>query len=128
MDDITGNFATECLIKVQTFLNQYAEKSAGSMDKIYKKILMECSVSSQKQPLRKVSAYCRCSLQSCLLVGMGLLVRCNFNNHYFFSGVLQVQQTAHMVGYCYNKCECWYVVVVSDMHACRHKFTDMTVG
>ena len=39
MDDITGNFETECLIKVQTFLNQYAEKSAGSMDKIYKKYL-----------------------------------------------------------------------------------------
>ena len=27
MDDITENFVTECLIKVQPFMNQYAEKS-----------------------------------------------------------------------------------------------------
>ena len=26
MDDITGIFVTECLVKVQTFLNQCAEK------------------------------------------------------------------------------------------------------
>ena len=28
MVDITKNFVTECLLKVQTFLNQYAEKSS----------------------------------------------------------------------------------------------------
>ena len=38
MDDITGNFVTECLIKVQTFFESMCgKKSAGWMDKIYKK-------------------------------------------------------------------------------------------
>ena len=40
------------------------------------------------------------------------------------SGVLQVQQTAQMVGYCYNKYVCWSGASLSDMHACRHKFTE----
>ena len=31
-----------------------------------------------------------------------------------------------MVRYCYNKYECWSGASVSDMHACMHKFTDMT--
>ena len=35
---------------------------------------------------------------------------------------MQVKQTAQMVGYCYNKYECWFHASVSDMHACRHKF------
>ena len=35
---------------------------------------------------------------------------------------MQVQQTAQMVGYCYNKYECWSCASVSDMHACRRKF------
>ena len=86
------------------------------------------SVSTQKQPLSKVSACCRCLLPSLLLVGMGLLAWCNCINHYYFSGLLQVQQTAQMVGYCYNKYKCWSGASVSDMHACMHKFTDMTVG
>ena len=43
----------------------------------------------------KVSACCRCSLPSWLLVGMGLLAWCNCSNHYYFPGLLQVQQTAH---------------------------------
>ena len=90
---------------------------------------MECSVSTQKkqQPLSKVSACCRCSLPSRLLVGMGLLAQYNCNKHYYFSGLLQVQQTAQMVGYCYNKYECWSGASVSDMHACMHMFIDMTV-
>ena len=33
-----------------------------------------------------------------------------------------------MIVYCYNKYECWSGASVSDMHACRHKFTDMTAG
>ena len=38
MDDITENFVTECLIKVQTFFESICgKKSAGWMDKIYKK-------------------------------------------------------------------------------------------
>ena len=53
---------------------------------------------------------------------MGLLAPCNCNNRYT-SGLLQVQQTAHMVGYCYNKYECWSGAIVSDMHACMHMFT-----
>ena len=48
--------------------------------------------------------------------------------HYYFSGLSQVQQTAPMVGYCNNKYECWSGASVSDMHACRHKFTHMTAG
>ena len=40
-DDITENFVTECLIKVQSFFESYAEKkSAGWMDKIYNKIYL----------------------------------------------------------------------------------------
>ena len=104
------------------------KKSARWMDKFTKKILMECSVSTQKQPLSKVSACCRCSLPSWLLVGMGLLAWCNCNSHYYSSGLLQVQQTALMIGYCYNKYECWSGACVSDMRACMHRFTDMTVG
>ena len=38
------------------------------------------------------------------------------------TSLVQVQQTAHIVGYCYNKYECWSVAVVSDMDACRCKF------
>ena len=33
-----------------------------------------------------------------------------------------------MVGYCYNKYECWSGASVKDMHASMHKFTHMTVG
>ena len=42
------------------------------------------------------------------------------------SGLLQqqVQQTAHIVGYCYNKYVCWSGASVSDMHACRNTFTE----
>ena len=36
--------------------------------------------------------------------------------------LVQVQQTAQMVGYCYNKYECWSGASVSDIHACRSKF------
>ena len=82
----------------------------------------------KKEPLSKVYAYCRCSLPSGLLVGMDLLARCNCNYHYYFSGLLHVQQTAQMVGYSYIKYECWSGASVSDMHACMHMFTDMTVG
>ena len=66
MDDITGHFVTECLLKGQTFFESMCgEKSAGWMDKIYKKTLMEYSVSIQiKRTLSKVSACCRCSLPS----------------------------------------------------------------
>ena len=81
----------------------------------------------KKQPLSKVSACCRCSLSSGLLIGIGLLARCNCNQYYYFSGLLQVQQTVQMVRDCYNKYECWSVASVSDMHACMHMFTDMTV-
>ena len=65
MDDITENFATECLINVQNlFRINMQKKSAGWMDKFTKKILMDYSVSTQKQSLSKVSACCRCSLPS----------------------------------------------------------------
>ena len=33
-----------------------------------------------------------------------------------------------MVGYCFNKYECWSGASVLDMHAGRHKFTDITAG
>ena len=44
------------------------------------------------------------------------------------NGAQRGRQTAQMVGYCYNEYECWSGASVSDMHACMHKFTDMTVG
>ena len=65
---ITENFVTECLLKVQTFLNQYAEKCPagkwymdGWMDKITKAerknyLLMKCSVSTQKTLVRDLHA------------------------------------------------------------------------
>ena len=115
--------------KYKPILNQFAEKS--QLDwwiKFTKKYLWSVVYQHKKQPLSKVSACCRCSLPSRLLVGMGLLARCNCNKHYYFSGLLQVQQTAQMVGYCYNKYECWSGASVSDMHACMHMFTDMTGG
>ena len=115
--------------KYKPFLNQYAEKNQlEGWIKFIKKILIEWSVSTQKQTLSKVSACCRCSLLSWLLVGTGLLARCHCNNHNYFSGLLQVQQTAQMVGYYYNKYECWSSASVSDMHACRYEFTEMTAG
>ena len=65
MDDITENFVTECLIKVQTFSEPICGKSQlDGWIKFTKKMLMECSVSTQKQPLSKVSACCRCSFPS----------------------------------------------------------------
>ena len=49
MDNITGNFVTECLIKVQTFFESMCgKKSAGWIDKIYKKNFWS-SVSTQIQ-------------------------------------------------------------------------------
>ena len=52
MDDITGNFMTECLIKVQTFFESMCgKKSAGWMDTILKKNL-ELSVSTQVKKTR----------------------------------------------------------------------------
>ena len=39
--------------------------------------------------------------------------------------MLPVQQTAKMVGYSYNKYECWSRASVSDMHACMHIFTEV---
>ena len=114
---------TECLIK--PFLNQCAEKSQlGRWLKFTKNIYEVRCNNTVKQPLSKVSAWCRCSLPSWLLVGTGLLARCNCNNHYYFSGLLKVQQTAQMVGYCYKKYLCWSVASVSDMHVRRHKFTE----
>ena len=37
------------------------------------------------------------------------------------TSLVQVQQTAQMFGYCYNKYECWSGASVSDTHACRSK-------
>ena len=71
MVDITENFVTECLLKVQTFLesicgNMLSLKvvyGSGWMDKITKKrkkekhfLLMKCSVSTQKNLVRDLHA------------------------------------------------------------------------
>ena len=117
------------MIKVQTFFESICGKShLDRWIKFTKKCLWSVVYQHNKQPLSKVSACCICSLLSCLLVGMSLLAGCNCNNHYYFSGLLQVQQTSQMVGYCYSKYECWSSASISDMHACVRKFTDMTVG
>ena len=50
MDDFE-NFVTECLIKVQTFFESICDKKKSQLDgllKFTKKILTECSVSTQK--------------------------------------------------------------------------------
>ena len=81
------------------------KKSAGWIKftkHIYRLITygVQC-INTKQQPLSKVSACCRCSLPSCLLVGTGLLVRCKCNNRYYYTGLLQVQTTAQMAGYFY---------------------------
>ena len=58
---IAENFVTECLFKVQTFFESICVKiqldGCIEITKVYIYILlMECSVSTQKQPLSKVSA------------------------------------------------------------------------
>ena len=80
MVDITENYVTECLLKVQTFFESicgkmFSWKENGIwMDGYQKKrerkyyLLMKCSVSTQKN-LSKRYACCRCSLPSLLLAG-----------------------------------------------------------
>ena len=74
MVDITKNFVTECLLTVQTFLNQYSEKcSAGKwymdgwikLQKREKKLFTyEVQCISTKTNLCGRFACCRCSLPS----------------------------------------------------------------
>ena len=64
----------------------------------------------------------RCHLD-CWLV-QACLPRAIETKKYYFSDLLQVQHTAQMVRYCYNKSVCWSGASVSDMHTCRHKFTE----
>ena len=73
MVDITKNFVTECLLKVQTFFNQYAEKcSAGKwyMDgwiKLQKREKILFTYEEQYISTKNLSgrfACCRCSLPS----------------------------------------------------------------
>ena len=115
-DDITENFVTECLIKVQTFLNEYAEKSQldGWIKFTNKKILMECIYT--KTTLSKVSACCRCSMPSWLPVCTGLIARCNCNNHYYYSGLLQVQQTTLVCCKC-NRQQRWLYIAITNVDA-----------
>ena len=58
-------------------------------------------------------------------------VQCINNKRIFFKFILLLLihctslvciHTAHMVGYCYNKYECWSSAIVSDMYVCRCKF------
>ena len=49
-------------------------------------------INTKKQHLSKVSACWICSLPSWLMVGTGLLVWCSCNNHYYYTGLLQVQR------------------------------------
>ena len=90
-DNITENFVTECLIKVQTVFESICGKSQQDrwIKFTTKKYLWSVVYQHKKQPLSKVSACCRCSLPSWLLVGASLVSRCNCNNHYYFSGLLQ---------------------------------------
>ena len=45
-----------------------------------------------------------------------------FLSDILYTCLVQVQQTAQMVEYCYNKYGCWCGASVSDMHVCRCKF------
>ena len=87
---------------------------------------MKCSVSTQKTLVRDLHAADVRYHLDCWL-GVTKIQAC-------WSGAIkttflllntslaQVQQTAQMVGYCYNKYECWSGASVSDMHAYRSKF------
>ena len=131
MDDITENWVTECLIKVQPFFESICgKKSAEWMEKFSKKKLWSVVCQHKNNPWVRylhaadVRYHFDCWLVWACLLGAIVttittsLVCCK----------LQVQQTAQMVGYCYSKYECWSGASVSDMHSCMHKFTDMTVG
>ena len=90
------------------------ERSAGWMDKIYKKTLMDCSVSTQK--VRYPHAADVCYNLDCWLV-----LAC-------LPGAIVTSKTTSLICCMCNRQHRWPGANVSDMHTCRHKFTDMTVG
>ena len=89
------------------------KKSAGWMDKIYKKYLWSVVYQHKKQPLSKVSACCRCSLPFRLLAGMSLLARCNCNKHYYWLDTAITNMNAGQT--CMLVCTCWLDSTVKDM-------------
>ena len=86
-------------------------------------LLMQCSVWTQKSLMRDLHAadvryHLDCwlgvtKIQACWSGAIATIIS---------SILVQVQQTAQMVGYCYNKYECWSGASVSDMHAYRSIF------
>ena len=103
------------------------KKSIGWMDKIKKKILIECSVTTLMTPhcaryllAADVRYHLDCwSVWACLPGAIVTTITTSLV-------CCKCKQTAQMVRYCYNKYECCSIASVSDMHACMHKFTDMT--
>ena len=110
------------------FESMCGKKSAGWIDKITKTNKHNLwSVGYQHKKTTPESSICILQKFVTILTAGWYRPNCrcnsNNNNHYYFAGLLQVQQTAQKVGYCYNKYVCWSGASVSDMHACRHKFT-----
>ena len=115
------------------FLSQYAEKcSAGKWyidgwiqlqkrDKILFTYTVQC-INTKKALVRDLNAadvryHLDCwlgvtKIQACWSGAIATTIS---------SILVKVQQTAQIVGYCYNKYVCWSGASVSDMHACRSK-------
>ena len=129
-DDITENFVTECLIKVQTFFESICGNSQLDGWIIFKKKYVWTVVYQHKNNpwVRYLhAADVRYNLD-CWFVWVCLpgaivttitssLVCCKCNRQHRWFDIALIY-----------KYKCWSSASVSDMHAYMHKFTDMTVG
>ena len=111
--------------KYKPFLNQYAETFSwkvvyGWMDNITKNERMLRI--NTKTILSKISTCCRCSLPSWLLVGCSCKIQACWSGANVTTITTIPVWYTKMVGYYYNKYECWFSASVSDMYACRCKF------
>ena len=117
---------TECLLKVQTFFNLYAEKkSAGKWyldgwikllkgEKILFTYEVQCIMYNTK-PLSKRYVYSRCSLPSWLLVG------CTCKVQACSSCAIVTIITTILVCFKCNKQHRWLDTAITNMNDCRCK-------
>ena len=107
--------------KFKAFLNQHAEKICwkvlyGWMEKYPKKQRkyywsMECSLSTQIQPLSKISACCRCSLPS------WLLLRCNCKMQACWSSATVTTMITTILVWC-NRQQRWLDIAIKGTNSC----------